>query len=221
MAISFRASALNKATSTTSVTVAKPAGTVIGDVMCAGFQVSSTGDTINTPSGWTKDYDLSSNFHHIAVFHKVAGGSEPANYTFTITGSNRDLAAGIDTYIGVDNATPIHNSGQLVDLNFITTHPSPTVAVTVANCWSWVFLTAEGFASGIGQQAGYVTRANMDYTPCFCETDDSNGTISTGSYNAGNWTTVQTKETIMVDMILAPAGAGGHRADLMPVMGAV
>lgn len=221
MAIAFRSSDKNKATSANSVTVTKPAGTISTDFLIAYLHVDGTGRTINTPSGWTKLYDLTSNYHQVAVFHKVAGGSEPANYSFTTTGSTANMAAAICCYSGVDNSSPIHASANIVSLAFVTSHSSPNITVSLSNCWSVLVLTAEGFATSITPPSGYSLRADNDFNPVFGEMDDSNGIISTGTHNAGTWTTGQTKQTIMADLIIAPAAAAAQGGDLMPCMGVV
>lgn len=61
----------------------KPAGVQPGDFMV----VIAAGDNFTAPTttGWTLQYYIASN-PYFAVFSKVAGGSEPANYTFNTGG---------------------------------------------------------------------------------------------------------------------------------------
>ena len=72
--------ALNSAGST-SISCAKPSGTQSGDFiiafLCLG-QVINSG-VWNVPSGWTSAFVRNQR----AILYKVAGGSEPASYTFT------------------------------------------------------------------------------------------------------------------------------------------
>lgn len=81
-----------------AVTIDKPTGTVEGDLLIAIIAVDSnaTADSGWTqPSGWTlirKD-GLDANSYTMMSAYKVAGGAEPASYTFELTG----LAVGADT----------------------------------------------------------------------------------------------------------------------------
>lgn len=70
-------------TDATSVTVTKPAGTASGHLMIAVTH-GYTADTFTPPTGWTflELEDDATNLRSRA-YMKVAGSSEPANYTFT------------------------------------------------------------------------------------------------------------------------------------------
>lgn len=66
-----------------SVTVNKPGNTVSGDLLIAFMgMTTSTARTWTQPSGWTEVADQNAT-PNVAVSYKVAGGSEPASYTFT------------------------------------------------------------------------------------------------------------------------------------------
>lgn len=90
-----------------SVILAKPAGTTQGDVIIvvvstnrgieptgpAGFVAEISNDAPPLVGNWS------------VVFRKVAGASEPANYTFSNPGSS--IVAGLTVYRGVNQAAPI------------------------------------------------------------------------------------------------------------------
>lgn len=109
MAISYVSASQNSDGSTGSVTVTKPSGVVSGHVMLAF--VAQNEQTI-TASGWTQIIQESGSADTFSgtMFYKVAGGSEPADYTFSVGTSGAPIAVGIVAFSGVDNANPIHAS---------------------------------------------------------------------------------------------------------------
>ena len=101
-------STMVNATATGVVTVAKPSGTVAGDVLVTclalnGGSVSSTG----VPVGWTPIAAVTAISNpHVFGYYRVAGGLEPAGYSWTLAGSVAN-GAGIARYSGVSNASPL------------------------------------------------------------------------------------------------------------------
>lgn len=101
----------SNATSTNSATCNKPSGVVSGDLLHAqvSFYDSGSAPTITPPSGWTLQSsgngDTGAGSSWIRTYRKVAGGSEPTSYTWTISGSPyTDIA--ILRYDGQDATTP-------------------------------------------------------------------------------------------------------------------
>lgn len=74
-------------TTSSSVIVNKPTGTVEGDLMIAFIMAGSSGVTPTYPSGWTQSILDTTGNNSGAVAYKVAGASEGASYTFTVGGS--------------------------------------------------------------------------------------------------------------------------------------
>lgn len=74
-------------TSSDTMTVAKPSGVVAGmHLIAIGFAATST--LLGTLSGWTLVYDgTGGGAPDIAIYRKIAGGSEPSSYSWT-GGSN-------------------------------------------------------------------------------------------------------------------------------------
>jgi len=101
-------STIVNATAIGVATLAKPAGTVAGDVLVAclvlnGGSVSSTG----VPAGWTRIAAVTAIANpHVFGYYKVAGSLEPASYGWTLAGSVAN-GAGIARYSGVSNASPL------------------------------------------------------------------------------------------------------------------
>lgn len=100
-----------------STTIAVPAGTLAGDLMVF-FGGSFNGNTIAVPSGWTQHgstvlYQGGQYSAYLAT--RIAGGSEPATYTF---GTGTARPGFIATY---RNATGIDVAGTITALGSSTT----------------------------------------------------------------------------------------------------
>jgi len=131
--ITFRAaaSAANSSYAATSVTVSKPTGTVEGDVMIAALGWDANG-SITAPSGWTLIrstlYDVDNN---VAAWYKVAGASEPADYTWSQPG-NDDFSVGIATYYNVNTGNPINIENAQTNTTSSNV-VAPSITTTAAN----------------------------------------------------------------------------------------
>ncbi len=91
-------------TTSTSLSLAKPAGTNPGDVLFAQVDLSGTG-TITAPSGWTV-IDTKTSGVTEAVYWHLAGASEPTNYAWTFLAGHA-TSGGLAAYGGVDTTTPV------------------------------------------------------------------------------------------------------------------
>lgn len=132
-----------------SLTIARPAGTVSGHVMVAQIAVRGSG-SITAPSGWTElrrtDASGGGNVMQQAVYVKVAGATEPTSYTWSF-GSARAMGA-IASFSGVDTATPVEaNESQASGNSSATSVTAPSVSVATANAW---LLTFFALANGNG-----------------------------------------------------------------------
>lgn len=114
----------NGATST-SLVINKPTNTQSGDLMIAFMSSDSTATTWTGDTGWTEVADQNA-APNLRVAYKVAGGSEPASYTFTAAAS-RVLAGSILTYRGASydaigaiasGASPITATGPTAASNY-------------------------------------------------------------------------------------------------------
>ncbi len=108
MAVGIRtATGTTSATATTTLTITKPTGTASGDVLIASISVDTGSSiTITPPTGWTlvTRQNLTTTVGQ-GVYYKVAGGSEPTSYAWTLTSC---ICAGtMQAYSGVDNNNPI------------------------------------------------------------------------------------------------------------------
>ena len=144
--ITFRGSTSAGAPSgTLSLTINKPVGTAAGDVMIASIAVRPNTAAITVPAGWTpvrRIDNANANANSLAVYYKVAGASEPANYTWTFSTSTGS-AGGIQTFSGVDTDSPIDVEGGQNTPSGLT-HATPSVTTTVTNT---MLVTSHAFSS--------------------------------------------------------------------------
>lgn len=124
MAIAFIADGGYNDNGTTTVVLTKPAGVVSGNLLVAFVSVvdSNATSTVTTLAGWTlivgpqrTTTATGSAFNALYAFYKVAGGSEPATYTWTgVDGTG--LLTGLDGNIRAYSGTA--TSGTII--NFAT-----------------------------------------------------------------------------------------------------
>lgn len=100
-----------------SITITKPVSLAQNDLMIASVAARATGGTWTPPAGWTQveagGPGGGANFPYTAIFRKLAGASEAANYTFTHS-SSVNCSGEITRITGVDTLNPVdsHSSSQ-------------------------------------------------------------------------------------------------------------
>ncbi|MDQ7843058.1 MAG: pilus assembly PilX N-terminal domain-containing protein [Armatimonadota bacterium] len=152
----------NNGGGSTTLTIARPAGLAADDVMIAAIAVvggSTTG--ITPPAGWTlvpggaNPIDNGTTLR-LAVYYKVAGTAEPANYTWTFSAS-RKASGGIQAYRNVDPAAPIDVAlGQATPSG--TTHSTPAVTTSVDGTMLVASFAAAAGGTWTPQTPGLVER---------------------------------------------------------------
>ncbi len=103
----------NTSSGATTLIISKPASVTVGDFLLASITYDKGASTaIGTPSGWTL-IRVSNNGSKIglATYYKVAGGSEPSSYTWTLTPS-RTAVGGIVRYTGVEVGNPVDTTSD-------------------------------------------------------------------------------------------------------------
>jgi hypothetical protein len=136
MAVAFKA-ALNTASSTAN----KPTGgggVASGDLLVARIITQNGNSTITPPvsGGWTQIgssvYDGST--VQYSAWQKLAGGSEPATYTWTIPGETY-TEVDITVVTGQDSVAPVNASNTAQLASGTTSTPAmPSLTTTVDNC---------------------------------------------------------------------------------------
>src|SRR5205823_4746647 len=93
--------ALRPGTAGTNLTIGRPPGTAVNDVLIAAVGVRPSTTTITAPTGWTLVRRVDNNgpnTNSIAVYRKVASGSEPTSYSWTLSGVAVIAAGGIQGF---------------------------------------------------------------------------------------------------------------------------
>jgi hypothetical protein len=121
--ITQRGTSTNGTSTNTNLTINKPAGVVSGDVMIVNIVKAGNTSSDPTLSGWTVisggvlddfywfGYDLGYGNVRGTLLYKIAGASEPANYTFSL-GSGTDYSNGtIVAFSGVDRTGGVKVDG--------------------------------------------------------------------------------------------------------------
>ncbi|MDQ3540489.1 MAG: hypothetical protein M3440_07355, partial [Chloroflexota bacterium] len=142
MAIAYRSQTdySSGGTSVTTFVMARPAGTVAGDLMVLAVDHLS-GSTTCTSPGWESLYDVSNTAggatsHSTNALYKIAGAAEPADYTITLSSSKTAIASML-TYSGAlaTMVTADIVSASVVDSAATTTVvTAPGVTTTVDGC---------------------------------------------------------------------------------------
>lgn len=132
--------------------VLKPSGTIEGDLLIAHCGVVTTAGAVwSAPVGWTLIREataVGATSLTAATFYKIAGGSEPASYTFTATGGGTTIVKEIHRFNAHDATTPI-NVSAIATLLAAALDPdpdSPSVTTTVVNCLVVSFLLHDHLA---------------------------------------------------------------------------
>ncbi|WP_018353281.1 PQQ-dependent sugar dehydrogenase [Longispora albida] len=166
--ITYRSSASDSSPEgRSSITIGKPPGTAPGDLMVASIVVNDHDPGLATPAGWTLVRQDAISFKlRQAVYTRVAGASEPATYTWSLTADFRRLAGGISSYLGADPGNPVDVSAALADSTADTEIEAPALVTTVPGT-RLVYLNAVNGEGGVTPAADTaerydVTSPNLD-----------------------------------------------------------
>ncbi len=133
-AAAVASSSSGSSTSRNSITLNRPAGTAAGHVMVGQIVSNDDDPGFTAPADWTLVSDRSIlNALRQAVYVKVAGSTEPASYTWTLSDFRR-VAGGITAYSGIDTTTPLVDAAATsVNSTASTSVPAPPIVTTVPN----------------------------------------------------------------------------------------
>ncbi len=128
---SFRSSSASSGDAASAV-VSLPAGVQPNDVLVA--QITRDKDTaaVTPPAGWILiREDIFASKIVQALFYKVSGASEPADYTFALSESSK-FSAALAAYSGVDTASPI-DADSGTDIPAGDPFSAPSITTTVSD----------------------------------------------------------------------------------------
>lgn len=115
----------------TSVTANKPTGITSGMLLLACMTTND--QAVTAPTGWTEfQNDKGTNAFRNRLFYKVAGGSEPASYTFSVSAA-APLVLSITGWANADPTNPIGSSNHVQTGSGPDTEPHTTPNLTTNN----------------------------------------------------------------------------------------
>ena len=164
------------------LTINVPAGTVANDQMIAAISVQPSTATVTAPAGWTlvrQVNNAAATTNSLYVYRRTATAAEPASYTWDFAAwANGYAAGGIQSFSGVDTATPVDVENGVATASALT-HATPSVTTTVANT---MVVTSHAFASS----ATWTAPAGMTeaYDVAALTVPDANGQSIEGDYVA-------------------------------------
>lgn len=200
-------------------TITKPTGTAEGDLLVAfvGLGRDPELTSVTLPSGWSllidqEDGSSSSPESKLVVGYKVAGASEPSDYTITLSSSMR-WVAGIGRISGVDTGSPINVSDSVGVEDFNTTHTAPSVTTTVADCLLLCAIaTRQAYEPTIPVGMSLEYDGEADFSPTLSRTwvkAASEAATSSGATGTRDFTTASGDASALASIAIAPASGGG------------
>lgn len=199
-----------------TLTVTKPTGVAEFDLLL-GFAASRQvggGFPITPPSGFTEVFEdgYTSSFGLLEFCRAIAGGSEPANYSWGGLGSGSPDCGAVLRVSGHDPTTPVNVTGT--GKGFSTTATFPSVTTTAANC---LILRVAG--GGVNSAGVVLSTPPSSHTQLFSHvgansTDSLIGVWYTTQASAGatgTATAVYSNSTFWcaATIAIAPAAGGG------------
>lgn len=179
--------------SSTPLTVTIPASTQAGDCLLVWVNLDDENATITTPSGWTAVGNKQGISSRSYLIRKVASSTD-AGKKLTVAYANniKDTIIIATAYSGTDTTNPVHQSNSAVESNYQTTHVTPNVTTTVANCWiiSACF-DRSTTTSNYTQPGGDTRRAQVFCTGSNAATgavSDNAAAVAAGTYGTKTWT---------------------------------
>lgn len=139
--IALRGAATTSTSTNTNITIAKPTGVILGDIMLVNIAKGGNKNTNPSSAGWTLIDGRSlggGTDRNGAVLYKIATTVEPANYTFALGAGTNSASGGIVAFSGVDNSFPfdvgpgtisVQGSQTAVVANGVTTVTANTAIV--------------------------------------------------------------------------------------------
>jgi hypothetical protein len=142
----------------------KPSGTADGDLLIAQLGADRDLSVTTAPSGWTLLHDVlmtTTADVEMWIYYKIAA-SEGASWTWTMGSSFRGTV-GIAAYQNVDQTTPIDTSDFNPQTASGTSHATPSITPSVANCMLCAFYLIDVAANSWTEPSGMTER--WDVTP--------------------------------------------------------
>jgi hypothetical protein len=217
MAVAFGTSstASHSNTYVGSLSINKPASTANGDLLILAVETSPTsqsGPTVTAPSGWTavsgSPY-VGSTGSALWVWYKIAS-SEGSSYSLSFSPTIDDITALIARYTGVDNTSPITNTGSTTASNVT----SKAVAAPTGIATGGVSVMIGGARPDSGTASLTITMPGTSRVASFYASAGSSdygagmALSDSTSTASGNMTVNHSSEVSELTLVLAAASGG-------------
>lgn len=125
-----------------NVVVAKPANTVVGDLLVASVRYHNNSQTITPPAGWTSVFSFNTNWTHHVFVKPITAAEAATDYTFTVPSGSARWAGVIFRVTGANLTSPAAVVGtysaatgtaSVVVPGITTTAPGLLLAFTTVN----------------------------------------------------------------------------------------
>lgn len=141
----------------TSGSITKPVGVTPGEVLLLVCGTEDSGPTTSyqTKTGWTRHYQVGSEDPdcYIAMYSRVADGTEPANETVSWVASNYSGMWYLRV-TGANTTNPIHVVGVGSIPSHAATGTALSVTTTIDDCLVFAHMSYDGSDSGIAINSG-------------------------------------------------------------------
>lgn len=163
-----------------SFTIDKPSGTVSGDILLLSVAFGGTSSAaVTLLSGWTRLSPDTNRVDH--CLFKVAGGSEPASYTFDytvttgrhavvlhrISGGNGDVEAGFTGSLDVGDLTPSWGSANTLWVTQLRRRSAIDIAIATppTGFTHSAYLASNAGTTGAAMDVAWKEEATATITP--------------------------------------------------------
>lgn len=172
-----------------TVTVTKPSGTTDGDFLVAFISFFNGNETITgVPSGWSLLIDEYSGNSGLGIYTKTAGGSEPTDYSWTVSGSNEVCSGAVFRIDGQAVGNEVAGQ-QIVYQGTGDTDMTETVSVTPDTSESLVLLCfyVEAVTGTTSTVSGYASTPSVTYTEEYDMTYTPGSSYATMAIASGDY----------------------------------
>jgi len=211
MAVAVASSSTAISTVDTTLTITKPTGLAVGDLMLAGIRNDDGGNGITLPSGWSTLSTTFNPFNTVYVHYKYADSGDVAASDFTWTSSNNTIFAG--GILRITGVSPLIGSAVLAGSALNTATPSFSTGVTPTRANSLLVIFLWSMSNSNESMGGYaIVTSNPTWTEQFdivmsdastsfsCATAIRPQTTSTGAWSATGGTGTSDYNSFLVSV---------------------
>lgn len=166
MAVTVASSSTAISTGDTTLTIDKPTGLAVGDLMLAGIRNDDGGNGITLPSGWSTLSSTFNPFNFVYVHYKYADSGDVAASNFTWTSSNNTIFAG--GILRITGSSPLIGSAVLAGAQTNSATPSFSTGVTPTRADSLLVIFLFSQQNANQSMGGYaIATSNPTWTEQF------------------------------------------------------